>query len=52
MKSAGPSGVTKVKGEGAQRALSVQRPWRLKEQGGETRGGPTRHGCVGLEEEF
>lgn len=40
VKSAGPSGVTKVKGEGAQRALSVQRPWRLEEQGGEMRGGP------------
>lgn len=52
VKSAGPSGVTKVKGEGAQRALSVQRPWRLEEQGGEMRGGPIRHGCVGLEEEF
>lgn len=36
VKSAGSSGVTKVKGEGTQRALSVQRPWRLKEQGGET----------------
>lgn len=38
VKSAGPSGVTKVKGEGTQRALRVQRPWRLKEQDGETAG--------------